>query len=713
MGKKTGENTYEYIVKNPKNFKPLYNVYDKIMEALPVEEAAKLEHTFSMEFEPASVMTKAYWKNFIKKVTVLNRDPTYGPMSRLAKQGATIMDTMVDLGGIGNMTQELFWRRAFFVRAVEKYARERGYLGAEDYWQALKAGRTDSRTTMIGGFRNAEEALARLKKLKEEDIPQMADETVTKMAQSFKKRMKDPYKLGNRILKARKNIIDDLNKKADEAIRLLEAKVNPNEALGVLPDSLAKRLGGEVETDMTVISRARHEAHVNTFAATPPQHTFAGHVLQAYRTLPLAGVGPWFPRFLSNLYTWMNERNPLAYSQFAKTRIAQELDAFVGKGTTVGLSRRALDEWARHVDGIIMLGTAKFIQGSSLAGPAYYQVWTGLKDKEGNKIFWDVRPLQPFSTFMFLQKAFSLAATGASFKGKISPSDISDALVGVRRLQDQLGFAFTDLVRQISTDNPDSFWRSVKRLAGQPLAMPFLGLRGFVNMLADVGLGKTYSEVRDMTGQELTGPVLNDIAPSLLPKQYDPYTGEVRESKVDIATKVPPFIDMTGKEPTVKEHVELTLGPRFRQLTGMSLQEMSPLEEYFSHLGISTTDLVGRWKSQEASALVRRVMGEILGRKQENGETTNAALARILREGLRTVPDPLARMLIMKEFVIPFRKAVVDRAALEAPKVFAKEERGSPVKVSAPKVMQPMFQKFIEEGLPSHIDWEKIGETLK
>ena len=637
LGKKTGPGTYELLAADAK-FKSGYSYYDKIMKQLDPREQIFLEESAVNDVFTRSVFDMAYRKEM--KDMMKSKD--YSMMDKAA--GA--MDFWADIVTASNRVTEVQWRRYFFMDNMIRHSRARGYANLDDFFKAVESGAADTRKTWIGGFASEKEANTKLADVKK-NLGSIVEEHVNKNTRVLQARYAGT---AGAMKKTLDEIKTDTHKEwatsLNTAIKDMKDGGDMNTVLAMLPEDLIKKIGGVVENDMTVITRSVDRALKSTFAFTAPEHTFAGSILKLYHQFPFAaGLGPYFPRFLTNMWGWLGEHHPMLTQP--------EIKAFKGakaqvikKGTSVGANRIAIDTWAKRQDGYFLTGLATMTR-ATIGGPKYYQVWTGTTDENGDKVYFDVRPFQPFAQILFIQDIMQNIMEGRAPNATLTTAELADATLGVRRLQETPMFAFPDLMRMLDSEDPAALVRSIKRIIGTPLSMPFTPMRTFIDFMASAGVGDKWDDVKDLVGNELYGAPAQNIpwVRDTLPAQVDPFTGKKMENK----------------------------SPALRQLLGASLNTYTPLQELMQETGMGLGDLTGSFKTIEATNLVRQNLGNILGMKLPNGNTMNKQISAAVKKATARLPVGFRRELL-RDALGMVRTAAVNMSRQQNPRAFAQEQ---------------------------------------
>lgn len=378
----------------------------------------------------------------------------------------------------------------------------------------------------------------------------------------------------------------------------------------------------------------------STFSMNPREGTLAGNVMKLYRDVPfMAGIGPYFPRFLINQWQYITEHSPAEiYKLMSPTWKKNYLEGLNAGFKTLEQQR----VFAKTVSGMNMFFAANaLLDGPEHEGLKYYQIRTGETDKNGNPIIEDLRAYQPFISYAFLADAYRAMEKGRWFPENLTPSEIVDALAGVRNLGEVPMFAIGDLIRANEAKDPETQTRMVEKMIGQAISMPTIPLRTITDLLA--AMRGEPVKTKDIKGDGLLGPTVSNI-PGLrekLPNSPDPIKGGELES------------EFTAQ----------------RQILGESLRGMNSMEYLLGKVGMQMNDVVASYGDPVAERLVRKHMGTIMSLKNGDGKPLSALLAEDLMG--QEMPDSLRRDML-RQFFSEIRASAVDAARAENPSVFLK-----------------------------------------
>jgi hypothetical protein len=371
--------------------------------------------------------------------------------------------------------------------------------------------------------------------------------------------------------------------------QVYEKLQNPTELIG----ETKKRTAKQLEFDA-----ALHDAFNHSYKQGlrfNPEAGFAKQILNIYRDNPwVTSVGPLFPRFLINSYMYLTERSPLNWMDMLNPEFRKTLTDGLDGGLKHAESVRHL---ARGVEGMMYLGAAVAMRQSPLAGSKFYLYKTGQKDASGKDEFLDTRSYQPFHMYSLLAEYVT-----ANIEGRppnVSPSELTDAVLGARRVEEVPILSIADLVRNFTSQNPEAWSKVLYTQIGQQLASFFTGGKAIQDIAGAAGKATGNKALesqliqRDTEGREFYGPTMANI-PGLanwLPPRIDPFTGE----------------------PVTTTHP-------FRRQLGETIRAQSKLEQLITSIpGLQLGDLMGDFGNDRANFLVHTLIGKALGSKVGEG----------------------------------------------------------------------------------------------
>jgi len=381
------------------------------------------------------------------------------------------------------------------------------------------------------------------------------------------------------------------------------------------------------------VAEAEDYALKQTYAYTP-EAGLPKAILNFYKAIPFStAILPPFPRFMINQYRWQMERSPtLFFNMFEKSF---RDDLFSG-ADNAWKSRQAARQLGQATSGLVMMNAAWILRNSEIAGPKYYQIAT-TKNAQGIQEFDDQRAYQPFTSYLFLAEAVKSIQTNQPLN--MDANEMMDALVGIRRIGEVPAFALADIMRSLNSSDPAVVERAIKTPAGQYFSSFFTPLNTLKDMGAAAGVDD-WGIMKDVKGQELTGPAQANIPGSNLPQRMDFTTGT----------------------PIASEH------PVLRQLLGRSRSAMNDMRQLIASTpDIMPSKLVGDYKNAEADNLVAKHMGSLLSMPSKEGSSMGDMLASKIK-GMNL--SPVMQKQAIEEMFKGLREAAVARAQQENPRVF-------------------------------------------
>jgi len=643
-----------------------YKFYDDFLDSVSPMERARLESSpIAGDVFSRSIFNKDYWKTQLERMGVKGE-----------RVGAA-MEVWGDVFTAGNRLQEMEFRRWFFLRGVHKGMRKHGY--GEDWGRVindlknLEGGLGSQFIPSTGKALMSREAIqTSISQLRKD--PLVVQEMMGGRYGKYQSQLDQPGMVKT-FERARSDTRTKINKNLDEVEAAL-AEGDVQAALSKLHPDLAERFGGRIAPINRFIAEATDEALKQTFAFTDQRHTLQGKMLATINDLPfLLPVVSYFPRFLTNMWMWLMDRNPMEIRQFVgpnflkegiksvrkgelpKTLFGKELKALTGKKGPVGRDLEYMHQIARASEGIVMVSLAHMIRNSPMAGPKYYQLKVG-QDAEGTDLFMDLRPYQPFAQVAFLTEAFK--AVGEGKMPNLTAAEMTDAMIGVRRMSEMPIFAVPDLIRSVESSTPEAFFKSIKTLIGQPLAAPFTPMKTIVDGMAAMGITEN-PELKDVAGNELLGPLM-----AATPGGRD--------------VLVPPRINPITGKPMVSEH------PGLRQLAGLSIQKLTPLEQTIRGAKISGRTISGEYYNPDANRLVDELIGKILSR-ETGGRTVGDAINQAVLQRTGDMPIEYRREMLRQVFA-QVRKAAVMQARTIDNSLF----RDYDIRTKVPEPFRPMWR---------------------
>ena len=650
-GAKSLKQWWEYMQSNPadgKIFTPLDKIINEFGNIFP-QEYTRLMNGPVQDLATVNLVADG-WKKAIP-----NAMKAWGEVETLhdaAKFGTSLLNTF-------NTMQEMFWRKFYFGSRLRDNVRRFGFDTPEDYFanMATKEGSVSKR---YFGEAHTAQSLADLRTSGEFAKRVAAQKGYLEDSASAQK--------GAGLHSVEKNIIGDKHVKLSESIEKAMKKLEADLASGddwttasskIMEPALARVLGGKTEFAAEALTEAVDYSLKQTFAYTPPKGHFGYSIMKMYEELPmLYTLASPFPRFMLNSTQWILEHDPTKLRKVASPKFLETIAKAASDPTSI-TNPKMMDQFSQAHTGAALWAASYAIHNTGLGGPKYYQVNVG-KDDDGNDIFADMRSYNPLVQFMFMDHTFRALSQGQ--QPNLTSGELTEALLGLRRLGEVPIFALPDLIRQIDSSNPDAFFNSLKPLVGQYMAGALTPFKIGSDLAAAVGVKKA-GEYKDMGGNELFGPAVNQV-PGLreaLPARVDPFTGQ----------------------PSGQEH------PAIR-LLGPNLHHATKLEQQVSQTGMPLNDLLGNYADPEADRLVRKNIGLILNNRLENGQS----LANVLGEGVAraTADQPIeVKRTMIRELYKQIREQAKQQAMAENPYAFIEHEIRQ-----RPEAERPILRKGLE-----------------
>jgi hypothetical protein len=597
-----GRSLAELVKLTEKGGGPQFNqLYESILGEVPIE-AAKLLGGPS---------------NDVLIQTMLKDGPLQrlkGSVKKLVK-GDTLSDRVdgwAETATFLNHSQEMEFRKLFFMGRLQQNATRFGYSSLDDFQSALKNSPQGLPDKYFGPELTAESFGQTI-------FPKMKELADQRKAAYLSKDI------------ARGKELDSQLRPYEKAKKLFDQGVDPSEIVTKTPE-LANSLGGVVENAGVAVTDAIDHSLKQTFSLGAHKGTFPAAILKLYQDIPfMAGVGPYFPRFLINQWRWINDHNPLGLYGLVTKEFKDEL--MLAASNPKGMTRTQIEKVGKAMSGTVMWTAANYLRQSEVAGPKYYQLKVG-KDEQGNDQLADLRAYQPFTSILFLEEAFKSAAEGKALN--LNAAELNDAVTGMRRLSEVPLFAFTDVVRSIDSSSPGAFINSIKPFIGQALATPFVPLRS----ISDIGgaISPDMAKYKDIGGNELLGPIAENIpgVRNILPDRPDPFTGQPGRSE----------------------------NPLLRQATGLNIRSVSPMDKLILENNLSLGELLGNYGDPEADRIVSRNLGKLMSTKLGDSNI-NTQLANLIAS-----QPPALRGELIRKVYSSLRSEVQTKSILENPAAF-------------------------------------------
>ncbi len=632
-GAKSMRQWWEYMQGEGKDAKFFTNTA-KSIDAFETEYPGDMRKVFSGPVQDLAVVnfTESGLKSALPKIK-----KAWGEVETLgdaAKFSSSLLNTM-------NTMQEMFWRKFYFTSKLNENVRRFGFKTPEEFFNTLKEEKVDA--PHYFGEVHTPESLAAL-------------ETGGTVAQRIANRRIDRIdayeaQKGGTLHSTEKNIANTQHAKTAKDLTEEFAKVKSKLTGGAtwkdvaptISPELAEVLGGKIDKRSTAITSAADYALKQTFAWTPPKGNFGYSVMKLYEEFPmLYSLATPFPRFMINSSNWILDHQPAQLMNIASPKFLKTLAKAAADPTSI-VDPAMMEQFSRAHTGAALWSAAHYLTSHpEHRGPKYYQLNVG-KDDDGNDIFADMRPYNPFVQFLFLEHTM-----GAMMRGEtpnLTAAELTDAVTGLRRLGEVPIFAFPDLIRQIDSSNPDAFFNSLKPLVGQWASGFFTPFRMLSDTAGALGV-EGANDHKDMAGNELFGPTLGNIpiVREALPDRTDPFTGN----------------------PGRTEH------PAVR-MAGPNLHHATKLEQQISMTGMPLNDLLGNYADPEADRLVRKYIGEMLNTRGPDGHSLANQLGQAIQQVTADKPIEMKKTLI-RELYGQIREAAKAKAQQENPYAFIEHE---------------------------------------
>jgi hypothetical protein len=292
-------------------------------------------------------------------------------------------------------------------------------------------------------------------------------------------------------------------------------------------------------------------------------------------------IGPTFPRFLYNQWTWISERNPAQLMNIFSKQYRDllwdghlgepmkvvfdaggkklwsgkpgELDAALEAnkekwGTDLNIaetpvssiwaSAEAKRQFGKAMTGAMFLTGAYALRQSPYAGEKYWEFNpVGNASAPGMRNMFDFRNMQPFVSYLALAHLIDVAVNNKPLN--LNVNEQADMVAGIRRLNDVPMFDAEEIAREWNSNDPDKTAKLLKRIAGN-YAAGFARPLGYANLFFQ----KETNKVPNLEGQELTGPLrqafqgLKPLTGDEIPERINPYTGDPYRSVNFFASKI-------------------------------------------------------------------------------------------------------------------------------------------------------------------------------
>jgi hypothetical protein len=289
---------------------------------------------------------------------------------------------------------------------------------------------------------------------------------------------------------------------------------------------------------------------------------------------------------------------------------------------------------------MLLASAAMYMRNSDMAKDTkWFELWTGHEDDNGERVYLDARPFQPLTQFLLLAEAIKHFEWDREKFGEMpnapTSGEMLDAVVGVRGKSDSAILGLPDIAAAYA----DGDWEGLKAAGGKLVGGALGSMLSWTRAVNDLagGMVQMFDEDSDFAqralvtkttmDQEFIGGLFKDT----------PGLREVVKDRVD------PF---TG-EPTINEH------PLQKQLFAMQTRKKTPWQRTLESANMTAFDLVGNWKSDSFKRGMQFYVGQILARKDENGETLNQRYAAEIEEQTKGMP-----VKFKKSRIQAFNKAI-------------------------------------------------------
>lgn len=649
-GAKTPRQWWEYMQSgrsDGKIFTQLDNVINGLEQVFP-QEAVRLMNGPVQDLATVNLVSDGLKRAIPNAKKAWGEVETLHDAAKFLTSGLNTFNTM----------QEMFWRKFYFTSRLRQNIKRFGYDKPEDYFSAMADKEQFMKHNYFGEAHTAE-SLANLRATGAYDRGLAAERMRRTDSAGAQK--------GAGLHSVEKNIIDgqhlkdvDVINKSMDKLQAALAEGKPwAEVSRDIDPGLARVLGGKIEHPSTALTEAVDYGLKQTFAYTPPKGHFGYSVMKAYEDIPmLYTLLTPFPRFMLNSTQWILEHDPMKLRNVASPKFLKTLAKAAADPTSI-TNPKMLDQFSQAHTGAALWAASYAIHNSELSGPKYYQINVG-KDDDGLDMFADMRSYNPLVQYMFIDHTMRALSNGET--PNLTAAELTEALLGLRRLGEVPIFALPDIIRQIDSSNPDAFFNSLKPMVGQYMAGALTPFRIPGDIAGAFGVKKAV-EFKDVAGNEIFGPAINQVPGmrEILPARVDPFTGQ------------PSGVENPG--------VRL-MGPNIRHIT--------KLEQQVSQTGMPLNDLLGNYSDPEADRLVRKNIGLILNNKLENGQT----LAHVLGEGIQraTADQPIeVKKTMIRELYKQIRDMAKQQAMSENPFAFIEHEIRQ-----RPEAERPILRKGLE-----------------
>jgi len=346
---------------------------------------------------------------------------------------------------------------------------------------------------------------------------------------------------------------------ADLSRRVAQAAQFPEQANRIISEAERASLG-------RISALSTEEALANTFALSSKHFgAFGQKFLKTFNDWPaLIFVHP-FPRFLANSTKFLYDRSIGAMRKVGSKGFFKSL--------TAG-DREAAKAAAQLSEGFLAMGAGMAVR-ATCGGPKWYQCKIG-EDSKGNPRYADLRPFAPLSVPLY---AAEWVRKVLGEETDLTGADAVDVFVGIRRLSGT-ALGLFDFVAE--AQSADQLAAGVERYAQTLLGGLTIPAKTLKDLLTfydeDEGV------FRDREAEAEIGPIK---LPSVFSEMIANLPVVGKEALPEAST--PTREGALGKE----EPIGGIPTPALRQLSGLSVQTKTPLEEETQRLGLQPRTRTG------------------------------------------------------------------------------------------------------------------------
>jgi hypothetical protein len=136
-------------------------------------------------------------------------------------------------------------------------------------------------------------------------------------------------------------------------------------------------------------------------------------------------------------------------------------------------------------------------------------------------------------------------------------------------------------------------------------------------------------------------------------------------------------------------------------MLGPNLRSMSKLEQEISKTGIPLNDLLGNYSDPEADRLVRKYIGQTLGRASASGGDMASQLGNLVESISANKPNEF-RSTAVRELYTQLRKSALQQAMTENPFAFIEHSVRQRPEAERP-ILRDMLKKYKTEAVKRQI----------